>query len=121
MCYYISNNLTKKEVRDSFGVEYNVPDFKGSGFLNGFSHPKSPIIMDENPEEVTLGGWGLIPFWAKNRDVQKMTLNDRIETLTEKPSFKNSVSNRCLVLVNGFTSGSGWILKEKIKRNTSSF
>lgn len=102
MCYYISNNLTKKEIKDSFGVEYYAPDFKGSGFLNGFSFPKTPIIMDENPDEAVLGDWGLIPFWAKNRDIQKMTLNARIDTLTEKPSFKNSVSNRCLVLVNGF-------------------
>ncbi|QOW10286.1 SOS response-associated peptidase [Kaistella flava (ex Peng et al. 2021)] len=102
MCYYISNNLTKKEIKDSFGVEYNGPEFKASGFVNGFSYPKTPIIMDEHPEEAILGDWGLIPFWAKNRDVQKMTLNARIETLTEKPSFKNSVSNRCLVLVNGF-------------------
>ena len=102
MCYYISNNLTKKEIKDSFGVEYNAPAYKGSGFLNGFSFPKTPIIMDENPDEAILGDWGLIPFWATNRDIQKMTLNARIDTLPEKPSFKNSVSNRCLVLVNGF-------------------
>lgn len=102
MCYYISNNLTKKEIKDSFGVEFNLSKFKGSGFVNGFSFPKTPIIMDENPNEAVLGDWGLIPFWAKNRDVRKMTLNARIETLSEKPSFKNSVSNRCLILVNGF-------------------
>ena len=100
MCYYISNNLTKKEIKDSFGVEYNALDFKGSGFLNGFSHPKTPIIMDENPDEAILGDWGLIPLWAKNRDVQKMTLNARIETWS-------------MVFMNG----SGWILKEKIRRS----
>ena len=49
-----------------------------------------------------MGDWGLIPAWAKDRALQKMTLNAKIETLTEKPSFQNSVSNRCLVLVNGF-------------------
>ena len=102
MCYYISNNLTKKEIKDSFGVEYIAPDFKGSGFINGFAHPKTPIVIDENPDVAILGDWGLIPFWSKDRKVQKMTLNARIETLTEKPSFKNSVSNRCLILVNGF-------------------
>ena len=80
-------------------------DFKGSGFLNGFTNPKMPVIIDENPDEAILGDWGLIPFWSKDRKIQKMTLNARIESLTEKPSFKNSVSNRCLVLVNGFY---GW-------------
>ncbi|QDP85400.1 SOS response-associated peptidase [Chryseobacterium sp. SNU WT5] len=99
MYYYISNNLTKKEIKDSFGVEYNAPDLKGSGFLNGFSFPQTLIIMDENPDEAIPGDWDLKLFWAKNRDIQKMTLNARIGTLTGKPSFKNSVSNRCLVFV----------------------
>ncbi len=102
MCYYVSNNLTRKEMKDTFGVTYNGPDFQGSDFTNGFSFPETPIILDENPDEAILGNWGLIPVWAKNRDMQKSTLNARIDSLTEKPSFKHSVSNRCLVLVKGF-------------------
>ena len=102
MCYYVSNQLTRKSMKDAFGVTFNGPDFQGSDFTNGFSYPKTPIITDENPDEAILGDWGLIPVWAKNRDMQKSTLNARIDTLTEKPSFKHSVSNRCLVLVNGF-------------------
>ena len=102
MCYYVSNSLTKKEMKDTFGVEFSGGDFKGSGFVNGFTFPKTPIILDNQPEEAILGDWGLIPFWAKSKDVRKMTLNARIETLKEKPSFKNSVHNRCLILVNGF-------------------
>ncbi len=102
MCYYVSNSLTRKEMKDSFGVDYSGPDYAGSTFTNGFSFPKSPIIVDENPEEAILGDWGLIPPWAKDRKMQKSTLNARIDTLGDKPSFKHSVTNRCLVLVNGF-------------------
>ena len=46
--------------------------------------------------------WGLIPFWAKNDTLKKSTLNARIETLAEKPAFRNSVENRCLVIANGY-------------------
>ena len=102
MCYYVSNSLTKKEMKDTFGVEFSGGDFKGSGFVNGFTFPKTPIILDNQPEEAILGDWRLIPFWANSKDVRKMPLNARIETLKEKPSFKNSVHNRCLILVNGF-------------------
>ena len=102
MCYYVSNSLTKKEMKDAFGVEYSGAEFKGSDFLNGYSFPKTPIILDENQNEAILGNWGLIPAWSKDRVIQKMTLNARLETLDEKPSFKNYVQNRCLVLVNGF-------------------
>lgn len=102
MCYYVSNSLTRKEMKDSFGVNFDGVDYNGSHFTNGFSHPKSPIILDENRGSAILGDWGLIPIWAKNRAVQKSTLNARIETLHEKLSFKNSVQNRCLILVKGF-------------------
>lgn len=102
MCYYVSNSLTKKEMKDTFGVEYSGAEFKASDFLNGYSFPKTPIITDENPYEAILGDWGLIPFWSKDREIQKVTLNARLETLSEKPSFKNYVQNRCLILVKGF-------------------
>jgi len=102
MCYFISNKLTKKEIKDNFNVDYDGPEFTGSSFVNGFSFPKTPIIIDELPTNAILGDWGIIPSWAKNRDGQKMTLNARIETIAEKSSFKASVGKRCLVLVNGF-------------------
>lgn len=31
-----------------------------------------------------------------------MTLNAKIETATEKPAFRNSVKNRCLIIANGY-------------------
>ena len=102
MCYYVSNSLTKKEMKDAFGVEYSGPDFKGSDFVNGYSFPKMPVIIDEDLDRAILGDWGLIPEWSKDRDIQKVTLNARLETLQEKPSFKNYMQNRCLILVNGF-------------------
>ena len=45
---------------------------------------------------------GLIPFWAKDDSIKQYTLNAKIETLNEKPAFKNSVKNRCLVIADGF-------------------
>lgn len=31
-----------------------------------------------------------------------MTLNTKIESATEKPAFRNSVKNRCLIVANGY-------------------
>lgn len=67
-----------------------------------FSHPQIPVILDETSDILSTASWGLIPFWAKDRTIQKQTLNARIETIKEKSSFKNSINKRCLVLVNGF-------------------
>ena len=46
--------------------------------------------------------WGLIPFWSKDNTIQQYTLNAKIETLAEKPSFKHSINKRCLVIADGF-------------------
>lgn len=102
MCYYVSSQLTRKEIKNVFGADTEETDFVSSGFINGFSHPLLPIIYDESPMVCKSGKWGLIPSWAKDAAIAKSTLNARIETLEEKPSFKKSVVNRCLILVDGF-------------------
>lgn len=76
-------------------------------FRSGFEHPGLPIIVKLNTKPtITAGFWGLIPLWAKTLDQQKkiinQTLNARIETLDEKPSFKNAIQNKCLILIDGF-------------------
>jgi len=67
-----------------------------------FEFPATPVIIDEKPQIITHYHWGLIPTWAKDLAIQKYTLNAKIETVTEKPSFKNSVNKRCLVIADGF-------------------
>ncbi len=46
--------------------------------------------------------WGLIPRWAKDDSIQQNTLNAKIETIHEKPSFRDVIQKRCLVLIDGF-------------------
>lgn len=102
MCYYVDSNLTKYEIKEVYGVGYEGEDFQQSPFLNGFSHPLVAVILDENPNIATSANWGLIPSWAKDKNIQKQTLNARVETVRVKPSFRNNYNNRCLVLVRGF-------------------
>jgi len=46
--------------------------------------------------------WGLIPFWSKDDNIKRATLNAKVETLSEKPSYRNSTKKRCLVIADGF-------------------
>ncbi len=83
-------------------------DFVYAGYGDykvAFTHPFLPIVLEDRVLE--LGKWGLIPSWVrecrKAEDIVKYTLNARVETLTEKPSFKGSVNNgRVLILLDGF-------------------
>lgn len=119
MCYYVDTSLTKQAIKEVYGVQTDFADYKPTKFLNGFSHPQIPIIMDESADTLSTASWGLIPFWAKDRAIQKQTLNAKIETIKEKPSFKNNFNKRCLVLVNGFYEWK-W-LDEKGKQKNKHF
>ena len=47
--------------------------------------------------------WGLVPAWSKDPSVGSKMINARSETITEKPSFRQSVPRRrCIVPVTGF-------------------
>ncbi|NUR58951.1 MAG: SOS response-associated peptidase [Catenulispora sp.] len=47
--------------------------------------------------------WGLIPSWAKDRKIGQKMFNARIESVTEKASFKRAfMKRRCLVPADGY-------------------
>lgn len=47
--------------------------------------------------------WGLIPYWAKDASNAAKLINARIETVREKPSFRDAwKSRRCLVPCSGY-------------------
>ena len=104
MCFFINTKeITKKIKKDSnLILSTDAINYSGETMLNGFSFPETPVIFDIDPEKVVLAEWGLVPEWSKNKEIQKYTLNARIETLIEKPSFKNSVNKRCLIPVTNF-------------------
>ena len=63
----------------------------------------SPVMIDDMGRQAKMMKWGLIPNWATDASIGSKLINARAETLLEKPSFKNLVSNqRCIVLSDGY-------------------
>ena len=103
MCFHSKQTKLALEVENRFDAKIEKNElFQSQENINGFNFAKNPIITDEKPNIIQHYNWGLIPSWAKDEDIKKMTLNARIETIDEKPSFRNSVNKRCLVIANGF-------------------
>lgn len=73
---------------------------------SGFDHPEVPVIIGLE-KRIELYTWGLIPRWVKSPaeavKISNRTINVRVETMFEKPAFREPARNqRCLVLVDGF-------------------
>jgi putative SOS response-associated peptidase YedK len=102
MCFHMQQTQSAKELQHRFKASFAKVDKYKAAIYNGFQFGEVPIITNENPGTIQLFHWGLIPSWAKDNSIRKNTLNARIETIAEKPAFKNSISNRCLVLIDGF-------------------
>lgn len=105
MCY--SNSSTSSNVELAKKYKKELPIFVEPSpvyFASGFSFPDWRIITAGTA--ITRAEWGLIPFWHTGNDLSSFrtnTLNARIETIQEKPSFRESFSRRrCIVPSNGF-------------------
>ena len=58
------------------------------------------VVEGASAREARLLQWGLIPSWSKEA---KGIINARVETIEDKPSFKESFERRrCLILADGF-------------------
>jgi len=60
---------------------------------------------DEKSEirNVNTASWGLIPSWAKDASRASNAINARVESISEKPTFKSAFkSRRCLIPVTGY-------------------
>src|SRR5690606_15335373 len=98
MCFHSVQSQSAQALKQRFNANFKDEHLYQPTLYNGFQFPKTPVITNKETNEIQLFDWGLIPFWAKDDTIKKYTLNARIETIHEKPSFRNVVNNRCLVL-----------------------
>jgi putative SOS response-associated peptidase YedK len=118
MCYTVKIDLTREELEKRFGAKMDQPEsYQTGNRISAFTLPRLPVICSHDPGTISLFTWGLIPFWVKDSkqagEIRMKTFNARSETLSEKPSFRNSLHRkRCLVLANGFYE---WHTAEKSK------
>lgn len=102
MCFRTKNNKTAHELEQRFKAKFIDPKWYSPDIFNAFAFPQTPVVANYQTDTIQGFTWGLIPPWAKDTNIRKSTLNARLETLDQKPSFKPSLSKRCLVLADGF-------------------
>jgi putative SOS response-associated peptidase YedK len=47
--------------------------------------------------------WGLVPFWAKDATLGRRLINARLDSLADKPAFREALTRRrCMIPASGF-------------------
>lgn len=117
MCYHISVP-GKKAIAALTGNALDTGNWdERYEHLSAHAHRKIPVLTAAAPAQLQAFSWGLIPGWcsdeAKAKELRKMTLNAKSETVFDLASFRASiVERRCLIFVDGFYE---WRLHGKTK------
>lgn len=106
MCGRASLTKVEKELEARFHASFYREDIERYNPLPNFNIAPShyhPVITNEDPDHFHPFRWGLVPFWAKDEKIGYKMINARVETLAEKPSFRQALRNRrCIVPFDGF-------------------
>jgi putative SOS response-associated peptidase YedK len=96
--------LAPEVLKSTFDLD-SVTDYDPSyNIAPGETAPVVGVHPEKKERSAPLLRWGLIPTWVDDRnDFDATLINARIETVTEKPSFRHTLKQqRCVVPVNGF-------------------
>jgi putative SOS response-associated peptidase YedK len=118
MCFHYKQSKDAQTLQNRFNIKRVPAGGIKPMVYSGFQYPVAPVITHNNKESIQLYNWGLIPEWSKDKGIRQYTLNARIETLHEKPAFKNVVNKRCLILADGFTE---WQWQDSKGKNKKKF
>jgi putative SOS response-associated peptidase YedK len=107
MCFHYSLTKERTAIELLLHADWDDEGWQPVYHADGFTFPRMPVITQEEPGQIRLMHWGLIPHWVKSKaaadDLRAKTLNARSETLFEKPSFRGYImSQRCGVIADGF-------------------
>ena len=77
-------------------ADWNIAPTKDVFFVNADDH-------EGVRRHLSVGSWGLVPQWSKDAKRLASTINARVESVAEKPSFRSAFkSRRCLIPANGY-------------------
>jgi putative SOS response-associated peptidase YedK len=103
MCGRFSLHTPESQIIEAFNLEHTEP----LGLKHRYNITPSqdiPIIRDtETSREMVLAQWGLVPHWSKESKTKYSTINARIESVAEKPTYRTLFKRRrCLIPADGF-------------------
>jgi putative SOS response-associated peptidase YedK len=91
--------IDKSVVKETLAPDYNVAPTKQVYAVV----ERTPEEAGEPERQLRTVKWGLVPFWAKDPAIGNKMINARMETVAEKPAFKQPFAKRrCLLPADGY-------------------
>ena len=103
MCGRFTLHTPESRIRDAFNLEHTEPLGLNPRY-NVAPSQQIPIIRDmDTRHEMVLAKWGLVPNWSNEPKTKYSTINARIESVAEKPTYRTPFKRRrCLIPADGF-------------------
>ena len=94
--------IDKVEVKETLAPDFNVAPTKPVYAV--LQRPPRDEETGDGPErQLRTLSWGLVPFWAKDPAIGNKMINARMETVHEKPAFRQAFAKRrCLLPADGY-------------------
>ena len=100
MCGRFSLTASAEAIAGAFEVEVKK---RSPQYNIAPTQTVATVVVKENSRQLQPMRWGLIPSWAKDSKIGSKLINARVKTVTEKPSFRDSIQKRrCLIIADGY-------------------
>lgn len=92
--FEIDRARAAESVPEPLAADYNVAPTKSVYAV---------MTRPDGPRDLRVVTWGLVPFWAKDPKIGNRMINARMETLGEKPAYRQAFAKRrCLLPADGY-------------------
>jgi putative SOS response-associated peptidase YedK len=92
--FEIDRARAAESVREPLVADYNVAPTKSVYAV---------LTRPDGPRDLRVVTWGLVPFWAKDPKIGSRMINARMETVAEKPAYRQAFAKRrCLLPADGY-------------------
>ena len=104
MCGRYASARSVDDIASAFGIAEDDVDTPPAADWNiAPTKPVAVVLVRHDRRVLTSARWGLIPSWAADPSIGARLINARLETIGEKPAFRDALaSRRCLLPADGW-------------------
>ena len=103
MCGRFALFATSAQLAEHFGLTEAVAEALPPHYNVTPGQAVAVVRENEGVRRLDLLKWGLVPFWAKDASIGHRLINARLDTLPDKPAFREAFTRRrCLIAASGF-------------------